>query len=293
MSAHGAAALASIREREFVLPAYTLAAVEWGEPGGIPLIALHGWLDNAGTFDLLAPRLEGCHLIALDAAGHGLSGNRSSDSGYNIWQDVADVIDVAEQLGWERFGLVGHSRGAAVAMLFAGTFPERVARLVLIEGGLPIVGESADAPANLASTLLQMRELRTKSGRIFPERERAIAERAAGFTPVDHATAEILAKRSLRQVDGGWQWHADQRLKAGSELKLSRELVRAFVERVAAPVQMFLAEESPFAHLPIYREMIEAFGNLEMHRLPGRHHFHLEGAEREIAEHMVRFVRSS
>lgn len=282
------------RERSFELPAYTIAALEWGEPSRLPLIALHGWLDNAGTFDLLAPRLvdvgPGCHLLALDAAGHGLSGNRSIDAGYNIWQDLADIVEVVEQLGWERFCLVGHSRGAAVAMLFAATFPARTDRLVLIEGGLPIVGKAEDAPANLAEAISSARSLAAKTGRTFPDRDRAIAERADGFSRVEHATAEILARRSLRKIAGGWQWHADQRLKAGSELKLTRELVRAFVGAIKAPVQMFLAEESPFGHLPLYEEMIRLFADLELHRLPGRHHFHLEGAEAEIAGHMARFL---
>jgi len=289
--------LSDPRERSFELPTYRLAALEWGEPGRLPLIALHGWLDNAGSFDLLAPRLvdvgSGCHLLALDAAGHGLSGNRSIDAGYNIWQDLADIVEVAEQLGWERFGLVGHSRGAAVATLFAATFPARIDRLVLIEGGLPIVGKAEDAPGNLAEAILRARALAAKTGRTFPDRDRAIAERADGFSRVEHATAEILARRSLRRVDGGWQWHADQRLKAGSEIKLTRELVRAFVAGVTAPVQMFLAEESPFGHLPLYTEMIGLFADLELHRLPGRHHFHLEGAEAAIAEHMVRFLHGS
>ena len=85
------------------MPGLTLAAREWGEPGGLPVIALHGWLDNAGTFDLLAPRLEGTHLIALDCAGHGLSGHRSPDATYNVWQDVPEVFAVADLMGWERF----------------------------------------------------------------------------------------------------------------------------------------------------------------------------------------------
>lgn len=289
--------MSDTRERCFELPAYRLAAREWGEPGCLPLLGLHGWLDNAGSFDLLAPRFvdadPGCHFLALDAAGHGLSGNRSVDAGYNIWQDLADIVEVAEQLGWARFGLVGHSRGAGVAMLFAAAFPDRVERLVLIEGGLPLVGRAEDAPANLAEVILRSRELATKAGRVFAERDRAIAERADGFSRVEHATAEVLARRSLRKVEGGWQWHADQRLKAGSELKLTRELVRAFVARVVAPVQMFLADQSPFGDLALYEEMIGVFADLELHRLPGRHHFHLEGAEATIAAQMLRFLHGS
>jgi pimeloyl-ACP methyl ester carboxylesterase len=274
----------SARERRFELPAYELAAIEWGAPGGSPVIALHGWLDNAGSFDLLAPLLDGAHLIAIDAAGHGYSGSRSADSSYNIWQDLNDILDVAAALGWERFALLGHSRGAAVASLFAACFPDRTDRLMLIEGGLPITGEAADAPTNLATVLKRARELRGREGgRIFTSREQAINERVDGFSPVTVAAAEILARRSLREVEGGWQWRADQRLKAGSEMRLTREVLGAFVDSVAAPTICVLAEESPFGHREIYRTMLARFAQIDVHHLPGRHHLHLEGAAAGIA----------
>jgi len=254
------------------------------------VIALHGWLDNAGSFDLLAPLLSDCHLVALDAAGHGLSDNRSADSGYNIWQDLGDILEVAEALGWGRFSLLGHSRGAAVATLFAGTFPDRVEHLLLIEGGLPILGEAAEAPANLAHVLEATRRLRDKSGRVFGSREQAIAERVDGFSPVSTEAAEILARRSLREVPGGWQWHADRRLKAGSELRLTRELLLPFLERVSARAICVLAEESPFGDLDVYREMLTLIPGIEVHRIRGRHHFHLEGAAGAIAAQLNRIL---
>jgi len=49
-----------------------LHAKQWGDPEGIPTIALHGWLDNANTFDRLAPRIPELNLVALDFAGDGL-----------------------------------------------------------------------------------------------------------------------------------------------------------------------------------------------------------------------------
>jgi pimeloyl-ACP methyl ester carboxylesterase len=239
---------------------------------------------------LLAPLLEDLHLIALDAAGHGLSGHRSADASYNIWQDLGDLLEVADQLRWGRFSLLGHSRGAAVATLFAGTFPGNVDTLMLLEGGLPNVGLAADAPANLAKVIESTRTLRHRKGRVYPTREQAIAERVGGFSPVSAEAAEVLARRSLREVAGGWQWQADQRLKAGSEFRLTREEVAAFLERVSAPAICVLAEESPFAGLSLYTDMLPLVANIELHRIPGRHHFHLEGQAGEIAGLLTRFL---
>ena len=277
-------------QREFALPGLTLAAQVWGRRGGVPVLALHGWLDNSSTFDLLAPLLPDCELVALDLAGHGRSGFRSPDAAYNIWEDVGDLLEVAEQLGWQRFNLLGHSRGAAIAMLFAGAYPQLTDRLVLVEGGVPVVGTAAEAPETLARSFRERRELRAKSGRVFADRASANLERARGFTKLSTAAAEILARRSLREVDGGFVWHADQRLKGVPEVRLTREQVRAFVERVEAPTLMVLAEESPFGGTDLYQEMIAAFEEIETVVLPGAHHLHLEGAQGEIAALVRRFL---
>src|SRR5690554_5697439 len=264
-------------ERRFEASGLTLAALEWGSADGRPVLALHGWLDNAGSFERLAPLLTGCRVVALDLAGHGRSDFRSPDSGYLLWQDVGDAIEVADRLGWDRFALMGHSRGAAIATLLAGTFPERVERLVLIEGGLPLIDSPDAAPARLADALVRKRALAGRTGRRFPSREHAIDERAAGFSKVRRETAEILARRSLNEVPGGWVWHADQRLKAPSELRFTAEQVRAFVARVAAEVLMFRASESPFNGSSEYEEIVPLFRSLRLVRLEGGHHLHMEG----------------
>ncbi len=277
-------------ERRFQLPGLTLAAEVWGTSGQRPVLASHGWLDNAGSFELLAPHLPGCEIVALDLAGHGFSDFRSPDSAYNIWQDVGDLLDVANELGWQRCTLLGHSRGAGISLLFAATFPERVDKLILLEGGVPLTGEASDAPAGLAEALRESRALRGKSGRVFSQRATAIAERAAGFSKVTPAAAEVLARRSLREVPGGYRWHADQRLKGQSELRLTAEHARAFARSVTAPVLLLLATESPFADRPLYRELPSLLANVEVDRVVGGHHCHLEGSEGAIAQRILRFL---
>ncbi|HEX6997385.1 MAG TPA: alpha/beta fold hydrolase [Gammaproteobacteria bacterium] len=277
-------------ERRFDVAGLELAAQEWGAPDGVPVLAVHGWLDNSGSFDLLAPLLEGCRVIAVDLAGQGQSDFRSPDSSYLLWQDVADLLEIADRLEWRELTLLGHSRGAAVATLFAAAFPERVSKLVLLEGGVPLASPAEEAPGQLARALRERRSLLGKSGRVFPDRDTAIRERAEGFSRVSREAAAILARRSLREVPGGFQWHADQRLKARSEMRYTPEVAAAFVAAVQAPVLMLLAEHSPFADLPAFRSLAARFRKLESHRLPGGHHFHLEGAEHELARRIRAFL---
>ncbi|HEY5666496.1 MAG TPA: hypothetical protein VIV64_07225, partial [Gammaproteobacteria bacterium] len=70
-------------------------------------------------------------------------------------------------------------------------------------------------------------------------------------------------------------------------------LLQPFLERVTAPAICVLADESPFGDLIVYREMLGMIPGIAVHRIPGRHHFHLEGAAAEIAEHLNRFLAAA
>lgn len=124
-----------------------LAAKGWGPPEGPKVLALHGWLDNAASFDTLAPLLPGIRLVALDLAGHGLSQHRHPTAGYEFVEWVPDVLWAATALGWDRFAILGHSLGAGIAPLVAAAAPDRLDRLVLLDGlGPPSPPTSADLP---------------------------------------------------------------------------------------------------------------------------------------------------
>ncbi|KAJ1440262.1 Alpha/Beta hydrolase protein, partial [Ochromonadaceae sp. CCMP2298] len=100
------------------------------------IIGLHGWLDNSNTYTLLGPYLaaKGYHLVALDTVGHGRSSHLSVDSQYTTDKTVAYLHEVVESLGWEKPHIMGHSMGAGIALAYAGVFPEKVDKLVMIEG---------------------------------------------------------------------------------------------------------------------------------------------------------------
>lgn len=67
---------------------------------------------------------EPAEIVALDLAGHGMSSHRQSED-YGLWRYVEDADQVAEQLGWQKHALIGHSMGGAAASLYAGLFDSR------------------------------------------------------------------------------------------------------------------------------------------------------------------------
>ena len=270
----------TFEEIRLSLPHIEVAAHLYGPGDGQPVIALHGWLDNAATFSRLAPLLEGVRIVALDLPGHGHSDHRPLGAAYNIWDYAHDVLQTAEQFGWKRFSLLGHSMGAIVSVLLAGAMPERVERLALIDGVIPFTGEAETAPQKLGESLQKLLAVDDKRKPVYATFEQAVAARMKGVGAVSHEAAERLAQRGLMPVPGGYTWRTDARLMLPSSMRLTRAHALAFVHRVACPASLILAEQG----LLNQPAMVELTQNLPfaLHRLPGGHHLHLDdqlGAE--------------
>jgi pimeloyl-ACP methyl ester carboxylesterase len=262
------------------LPHIEVAAHLYGPEDGQPVIALHGWLDNAATFSRLAPLLEGIRIVALDLPGHGHSDHRPAGAPYNIWDYAYDVLQTAEQFGWKQFSLLGHSMGAIVSVMLAGAMPERIDRLALIDGVIPYTGEADTAPQKLGESLQALLAVDGKRKPVYPTFEQAVSARMKGVGAVSHDAAERLAQRGLMPVPGGYTWRTDARLMLPSPMRLSRAHALAFVHRVACPASLVLAQQGLMTQ-PAMLELSEALP-FQLHRLPGGHHLHLDdqaGAE--------------
>jgi len=264
----------TFEEVRLSLPHIEVAAHLYGPENGQPVIALHGWLDNAATFSRLAPLLDGLRIVALDLPGHGHSDHRPSGAAYNIWDYVHDVLQTAEQFGWQRFSLLGHSMGAIVAVLLAGAMPERVERLALIDGVVPFTGEAAGAPQKLGESLRALLKVDHKRKPVYATFEQAVAARMKGVGAVSWEAAELLAQRGLMPVPGGYTWRTDARLMLPSPLRLSHAHAQAFIQAVACPASLVLAEQGLLVD-PDLRELAQALP-FELHHLPGGHHLHLD-----------------
>jgi len=264
------------------LPHIELAAHLYGPADGPPVIALHGWLDNAASFARLAPRLEGARIVALDFAGHGHSDHRPVGAGYALWDYVHDVLQVAEQFGWQRFSLLGHSMGAIVSVLLAGAMPERVARLALVDGLMPYTGEADTAPEKLAEALRAQMALAGKRKPVYAEFDRAVEARMRGVGAVSREAAELLAQRGLMPVPGGYTWRTDTRLTLPSPLRLTKAHALAFVQRLACPTRLIMAEQGMLKAQPHLPALLAGLP-VDIEQLPGGHHLHLDdeaGAQR-------------
>ncbi len=259
------------------LPHLEVAAHLYGPEDGRPVIALHGWLDNAASFSRLAPLLNGVCILALDLPGHGLSDHRPPGAGYNIWDYAYDILQTAEQFGWQRFSLLGHSLGGIVSVLLAGAMPERIERLALIDGVIPYTGEAESAPRKLGEALRALLAVERKRKPVYARFDQAVAARMKGVGAVSREAAERLAQRGLMPVPGGYTWRTDPRLMLPSPLRLTLAHAQAFAQRVECPTSLIIARQG----LMTDAKVIEFIDSLpfESHRLHGGHHLHLDDDE--------------
>lgn len=264
MSAH-------VEEVRLSLGHIELAAHLFGPEDGLPVIALHGWLDNANSFARLAPQLKGLRILALDLAGHGYSQHRPPGAGYALADYAHDVLRVAEQLGWQRFALLGHSLGAIISVQLAAALPERVSHLALIDGVIPPTGAEADAGERLGLALQAQLRLDGKRKSVYKTLEEGVQTRMKGMVAVSRDAAELLAQRGLMPVPGGYSWRSDSRLTLPSPVRLSHAQAMAYVRRVNCPACLVVAADGMLAR---HAELLQQLP-FEQKVLPGGHHLHL------------------
>lgn len=266
-----------MQEIEFEVFGRRMAAKRWGQPSGQPTIALHGWLDNANTFDRLAPLLPELDLVALDFAGHGESDHRPPGVHYHPITDIQDVLAVADQLGWDTFNLIGHSMGAAITTELAATFPERVSRAVMIDGFMATGGVTLDEQLEQNRTAVEKMLAPSRSPRVYPDIE-TMAERVSEATDQTFEAAIVLVERGHKVVEAGITWRTDPRIRFPTPLRYTRKHMNRLLQDTSAPCLLIVAEQGDNWYQGEIEDSQEHHPNLTTYRMAGPHHIHLEPA---------------
>ena len=262
-------------ERKFFVNGMSIAAQEWGMGNKHRVIALHGWLDNSASFESIAPLITDSHIIALDFAGNGESDHRSQHGAYNIWDDLLDILAIADLLAWDNFKILSHSRGAFVGMLLAATMPDRVEKLLMLDGALLPPSEEASTPKNLSRYLQQQRSNYQRPSRVMSSIEEVVERRIA---KIDLTASECLclAERSVKPAKcGGYVWRHDPRAVGGSAFKFSKEHQQAFLSALKIPCLIVLANNGLFKSAGA-DALLKEYAHIKMEFHDGGHHMHME-----------------
>jgi len=276
-------------ELRIATPFGELAALQWGDADATPLLALHGWLDNAASFAALAPRLATRRrVIALDLPGHGHSTHLpTSLHRYNNLDQVDHVLDFADALGLQRFDLLGHSLGAGIASLTAAAAPTRIGRLALIEGLGPLADDGSQTLARWRDAHAQ-RETPRRPSRVFASIDAAVAARVAAGG-LDEREARPIVERNLRGTGHGFCWRSDPRLRLVTPMRIEEGQLRRVIAGIAAPTLLLLAEPAtPYLPPSLMEARAACVADIRVGHIAGPHHLHVRQS-RECAEQILAF----
>ena len=205
-----------------------------------PLVLLHGWMDVGASYQFVVDALaalEGAKrfVIAPDWRGFGLTDAPRADT-YWCPDYLADLDALLDSLGWSGpLDLAGHSMGGNVAMSYAGLRPQRIRRLINLEGfGLPET-QPSQAPQRLVQWL---DELKTPASLRPYDSVQAVAERLVRNNPLlAPDKAAWLAPRWSRQgEDGRWHILGDPAHKRVNPVLYRKDEVLETWKRISAPV---------------------------------------------------------
>lgn len=262
-----------------------------GPENAPPLLALHGWQDNAASFEMLAPLLPGYRIVALDFPGHGLSAPRPLSSPYYIWSYITEIRGVVEHFGWQQFELLGHSMGGAVALLYAALYPQELKKMVLLDSVGPLTTEPAKLPEQMKTALVELESLKARQRNYYRDFDTAVRARAEKGVSLEAATA--FGKRGIVCEEKGCYWNLDPRLRVLNPLSLSEEQVKAFMVQIACPLLIILAPgfwEQKVHRQQMLRDRLAYLQNVTVHKLQGGHHQHMEAEAPAIAALIRRFL---
>lgn len=272
----------ALREIGLDTPRGRIAALRNDRSDRPPLLALHGWLDNAASFIPLAPYLHRFNLVALDLPGHGASAHRAPGYDYAFVDWIHDVLDALDALGWKRAHLLGHSMGAAIATLVAAAAPERVHKFAAIEALGPLSGEAAQAGKSLREAVATRRSASFRPRKVIADIDTAVDARLA-VGSMSRDAARLIVGRNLAPAGTGGEgfvWRSDARLTMPTHLRITEAATRSILRAVEAPTLLIAADPAPPYFTPELRD--GRMGCLRDGRLivvPGGHHLHMEQPE--------------
>lgn len=262
-------------EVSFALPHLTLAGWTNGHVGKPVLLALHGWLDNASSFEPLLPWLDDYQVFSIDLPGHGLSAHRSCDANYHFVEWIYDIAELIRVAKWDNVTLVGHSMGGMISSVVASVLPQKIKRVVLIDsvGLITTPQQSACEQLRLAIESRQLMIEKVKN--VYPTIEAALMARVKAGD-LSEKEVRFLLKRGIKAVDGGVIWRSDPRLRTHSAMRFSQEQAKSFISQIQCPV-LLIEGENGFKQRSENRELYTSFyPNLECQEIPGGHHCHME-----------------
>jgi pimeloyl-ACP methyl ester carboxylesterase len=246
------------KEREIIGPASSyyvsqrlrLHYVDWGNEDKPLLVLIHGGRDHARSWDWVARELRNdWHVVAPDLRGHGDS-SWAIGGHYTINEFTLDISQLLDTLGEFPVTIVAHSLGGAVTLQYASVYPDRIAKLAIVEGlGPPraMVEQIANQPQweRMDRWIHQVRDFASRMPKRYPSID-AAAERMLqenSFLSPDQAR-HLTVHGVARNEDGTYSWKFDNYVRVFYPQKFDLEERTRMWSRINAPVCLISGAQS-------------------------------------------------
>ncbi|RWS01100.1 putative serine hydrolase-like protein [Dinothrombium tinctorium] len=222
-----------------------ISAKVWGmkTANSIDVVAIHGFLDNCGSFDRLIPLLnEDYYVVAIDLPGHGLSSKLPEGIPYTDPTWIIALQAVLDHFNFGELTLLGHSLGVCIALYYASLFPNRVKTIIALDTILPTWIKPAEIPNEMAKSYKYFNDLCTKKATIKPNFDPSMAAKLVVaahkmFGELTEDEAKILMQRSTQPTEDGKRvvFTKDDRLNctlSSLPFKSHFEMVKDYYRRI-------------------------------------------------------------
>ncbi|KAJ9581627.1 hypothetical protein L9F63_023210, partial [Diploptera punctata] len=283
----------TVEEITIPVPWGHVAGKWWGDRNVQPVLGLHGWEDNAGTFDTLAPLLNLPSFLAIDLMGHGMSSYYPLGCTHEFVDSVILIKRIINHYQWNKISFIGHSFGSAMAYLYCALYPEEVEKYVSIDCArsllLPPKGKYIQQTRDtLDKTLNIEKKLGTDPPSYTYDDLLQRVYQGSGKSPTLESCA-VLMKRGLKtssQDSSKCYLSRDPRVKLNWLGKMPEELVMGCASRIECKVLSIRGKQGFLFNgdeRRVYESSLKLLKHCEHHDIEGSHHIHLNNPENPAA----------
>ena len=247
--------------------------VDWGNEIAPPLILVHGGLDHCRNWDAIARELQlHFHVVAPDLRGHGDS-EWAKGSSYGLADHVYDLSSLIRFTELRDAAIVGHSLGGMISLAYAGTYPDRTSRLVVLDGAFLSRSQSAPIHEQMSRWIDQLDRIGERDPSAFRTIEEAAQRLSTRNKRLTPELALHLARHGVRQeTDGLYRWKFDHYQRARAPYRLSPDEYVALWSRITCPTLLLAGGDSTIPD-PEKAGILKHFRNARQQIIAGAGHW--------------------
>lgn len=265
-----------------------IAGKWWGSKSIRPILCLHGWQDNSGSFDALILRLpDHISYLAIDLPGHGYSSRIGDGMIYTLESCIYSVMLICDHYRWEKVSIMAHSLGSVLSFLFASLFPNKCDMVIGFDTLMPYSNIFKFIQRYYSKGLQRSHQadVRNRQKQEPPSYtyEELLAKIKSGiFLQISDESAPFLLQRAVQHSathPNKYFFTRDHRMTALAIPMMENDVTKKFAQNISSPYCFVKSSaRASFEDQDHYNEVVKIMSanpNFEIHSVGGDHHVHL------------------